>query len=188
MIEGDSKEYELLTKWAKDFNCQGYKSCEIGVRQGLGSAIILNSVRNNYIHVGVDPYANLEYQHYDTTKPAAYDYTDQMRDTLLNDFYRFRNQGQFTLANMTDIDFMNHPDHKNSKYAFVHFDGPHMTKDVVREALWFADRAAPHTRFVFDDYPTFDMPLITQMLNYFGFKIIDKGEHKICLSNKDENI
>mgnify|MGYP003672032286 FL=1 len=188
MIEGDSKEYELLTKWAKDFNCQGYKSCEIGVRQGLGSAIILNSVRNNYIHVGVDPYANLEYQHYDTTKPAAYDYTDQMRDTLLNDFYRFRNQGQFTLANMTDIDFMNHPDHKNSKYAFVHFDGPHMTKDVVREALWFADRAAPHTRFVFDDYPTFDMPLITQMLNYFGFKIIGKGEHKICLSNKDENI
>lgn len=188
MIEGDSKEYELLTKWAKDFNCQGYKSCEIGVRQGLGSAIILNSVRNNYIHVGVDPYANLEYQHYDTTKPAAYDYTDQMRDTLLNDFYRFRNQGQFTLANMTDIDFMNHPDHKNSKYAFVHFDGPHMTKDVFREALWFADRAAPHTRFVFDDYPTFDMPLITQMLNYFGFKIIDKGEHKICLSNKDENI
>ena len=188
MIEGDSKEYELLTKWAKNFDCQGYKSCEIGVRQGLGSAIILNSVRNNYIHVGVDPYANLEYQHYDTTKPAAYDYTDQMRDTLLNDFYRFRNQGQFTLANMTDIDFMNHPDHKNSKYAFVHFDGPHMTKDVTREAIWFADRAAPHTRFVFDDYTTFDMPLITQMLNYFGFKIIDKGEHKICLSNKDENI
>jgi hypothetical protein len=111
-----------------------------------------------------------------------------MRDTLLNDLYKYRNQGQFTLANMTDIDFMNHPDHKNSKYAFVHFDGPHMTKDVVREALWFADRAAPHTRFVFDDYPTFDMPLITQMLNYFGFKIIDKGEHKICLSNKDENI
>ena len=65
MIEGDSVEYELLTKWAKDFNCQGYKSCEIGVRQGLGSAIILNSVRNNYIHVGVDPYANLKYQHYD---------------------------------------------------------------------------------------------------------------------------
>ena len=27
-IEGDSKEYELLTKWAKDFDCQGYKTCE----------------------------------------------------------------------------------------------------------------------------------------------------------------
>ena len=188
MIEGDSKEYELLTKWAKNFDCQGYKSCEIGVRQGLGSMVIMNSVKNNYMHVGVDPYANLEYQHYDTTKPESFDYTDQMRDTLLNDLYKYRNQGQFTLANMTDIDFMNHPDHKNSKYAFVHFDGPHMTKDVVREAIWFADRAAPHTRFVFDDYPTFDMPLIAQMLNYFGFKIIDKGEHKICLSNKDENI
>ena len=182
MIEGDSVEYELLTKWAKVFNCQGYKSCEIGVRQGLGSAIILNSVRNNYIHVGVDPYANLEYQHYDTTKPAAYDYTDQMRDTLLNDFYRFRNQGQFTLANMTDIDFMNHPDHKNSKYAFVHFDGPHMTKDVVREALWFADRAAPHTRFVFDDYPTFDMDAVLKIIvNEFGFMLLKQGKNKISL-------
>ena len=27
-IEGDSKEYELLAKWAKDFDCQGYKTCE----------------------------------------------------------------------------------------------------------------------------------------------------------------
>ena len=59
--------YELLEKWAKDFDCQGYKSCEIGVRKGLGSKIIMDNVINNYIHVGVDPYANLKYQHYDRT-------------------------------------------------------------------------------------------------------------------------
>ena len=55
MIKGDSAEYDLLEKWSKDFDCQGYKTCEIGVREGLGSKIIMDGVRNNYIHVGVDP-------------------------------------------------------------------------------------------------------------------------------------
>ena len=183
MIEGDSKEYELLTKWAKNFDCQGYKSCEIGVRQGLGSMVIMNSVKNNYMHVGVDPYANLKYQHYDTTEPLEFDYTDQMRDTLLNDLYKYRNEGLFTLANMTDTEFMSKPDNMNSKYSFVHFDGPHMTKDVLTEAIWFANRCAPDTRFVFDDYPYYDMPLIEKCLNYFNFKIVAKGQSKICLSN-----
>jgi len=29
MIETDSGESELLEKWAKDFDCEGYYSCEI---------------------------------------------------------------------------------------------------------------------------------------------------------------
>jgi hypothetical protein len=56
MIRGDSTDYELLEKWSKGFDCQGFKSCEIGVREGLGSKIIMDNVVNNYIHVGVDPY------------------------------------------------------------------------------------------------------------------------------------
>jgi hypothetical protein len=40
MIRGDSKDYELLEKWTKDFDCQGYKTCEIGVREGLGSKLL----------------------------------------------------------------------------------------------------------------------------------------------------
>ena len=37
MIKGDSRsdEYDLLEKWSKDFDCAGYYSCEIGVREGL---------------------------------------------------------------------------------------------------------------------------------------------------------
>ena len=56
-IKGDGKEYDLLVKWAKDFDCQGYYSCEIGVRQGYGSKLIMDNVKNNYMHVGIDPYA-----------------------------------------------------------------------------------------------------------------------------------
>ena len=56
MIEGDSDEYSLLKKWSANFDCDGYYSCEIGVRQGMGSKTIMDNIKNNYLHIGVDPY------------------------------------------------------------------------------------------------------------------------------------
>ena len=35
-IEGDSKEYELLAKWAKDFDCQGYIIINRAIRTDTG--------------------------------------------------------------------------------------------------------------------------------------------------------
>ena len=184
MIRGDSSEYELLEKWTKDFDCQGYKTCEIGVREGLGSKIIMDNVRNNYIHVGVDPYGNLEYQHYDDTGAYTCDYTDDMRDTMLNDFKPYRNQGKFTLCNMTDTQFMNDTEHKDSKFMFVHLDGPHMTKDVITEAVWFANRSVRGTRIMFDDYPKYNMALVAQVLEYYNFKILESGKNKCLMERK----
>ena len=184
MIRGDSKDYELLDKYTKDFDCQGYKTCEIGVREGLGSKIIMDNVVNNYIHVGVDPYGNLKYQHYDNGPAYTADYTDEMRDSLLKDMIPYSSKGKFTLCNMTDTDFMNESKHHDSKFAFVHFDGPHTTKDVLNEAIWFVNRSAPHTRYVFDDYPTYNMSLIAKCLEYFGFKVLESGENKCIMEKK----
>jgi len=58
---------------------------------------------------------------------------------------------------------------------------PHMTKDVMTEAIWFANRAAPHTRYVFDDFPKYNMQLIRDCLKLYGFEIMDQGQNKICL-------
>jgi hypothetical protein len=193
MIRGDSTDYDLLDKWSKDFDCQGYKTCEIGVREGLGSKIIMDNVRNNYIHVGVDPYGDLVYQHCDDQpnrqwighEPGvAPTYPDSMRDQMLYDFKSYRNEGRFTLCNMTDTKFMNDTEHKNSKFAFVHFDGPHMTRDVITEAIWFANRSAPHTRFVFDDHNEYAMSVIANSLLYFDFKTKEMGKNK-CLLEKN---
>ena len=191
MIKGDSEEYDLLEKWA-DFDCEGHYSCEIGVRQGLGSKIIMDNVKNNKTHIGVDPYGNLSYQHYDRKFTKAWperwrgefktDYTDEMRDTLLNDFKEYRNEGKFILANMTDTLFMCHPDWNEKTYAFVHFDGPHMSKDVMTEAVWFANRAAPRARFVFDDTDKFEMSVIAYAMELFGFKTETMGEKKCLLA------
>jgi hypothetical protein len=193
MIRGDSTDYDLLEKWTKGFDCQGYKTCEIGVREGLGSKIIMDNVVNNYIHVGVDPYGDLVYQHCDDQpdrtwhgfeKGVAPTYPDSMRDTMLKDFLPYRNEGNFVLCNMTDTQFMNDSEHRHSTFAFVHFDGPHMTKDVITEAIWFANRSAPHTRFVFDDHNTYEMSTIAHALTFFDFKTKEMGNNK-CLLEKN---
>ena len=191
MIKGDSEEYDLLEKWAK-FDCEGHYSCEIGVRQGLGSKIIMDNMINNKTHVGIDPYGNLSYQHYDRKYTFSWperwrgefkvDYTDEMRDTLLNDFKEYRNNGKFVLANMTDTMFMCHPDWNEKTYAFVHFDGPHMSKDVLTEAVWFANRAAKKARFVFDDIDKFEMSIVAYALTLFGFTTHAMGEKKCLLA------
>jgi hypothetical protein len=183
MIRGDSKDYELLEKWTKGFDCMGHKTCEIGVREGLGSKIIMDNVVNNYIHVGVDPYGNLNYQHYDDTGSYTCDYTDEMRDTMLYDFKPYRNKGKFTLCNMTDTQFMNDTEHRHSTFAFVHFDGPHMTKDVITEAVWFANRSVKGTRFVFDDYQKYNMATIAKCLEFYDFKVMESGQNK-CLMER----
>jgi len=190
MIRGDSAEYELLEKWSKGFDCNGYYSCEIGVREGLGSKIIMDNVINNYLHIGIDPYGDLVYQHLDNQKDCQWEglekgvaptYSDKLRDQLLEDFKPYIEKGKFTLSNITDTLFMTYPPNQDKKFAFVHFDGPHMTRDVITEAVWFANRSAPNTRFIFDDYPQYNQRIINEMLVYFGFIVKEEGENKILL-------
>ena len=180
-IAGDSCEYNLLTKWSKDFDCQGFSTCEIGVRAGLGSKIIMDNCKNSLIHIGIDPYGNLKYQHYDNESPYTSDYTDEMRDKLLEDMAQYGSK--FQLANMKDYEFMAQPEY-NTTYAFVHFDGPHKTENVLTESIWFANHIPNKARFVFDDYPKYNMQLVRDCLKPFGFEILESGDNKICLEKK----
>ena len=186
MIRGDSSDYELLKKWCETTPVHNPKdrfySLEIGVREGLGSKIIMDAFNERlkghpYMHFGVDPYGNLKYQHYDNTGSYTCDYTDGMYEQMISDFEGYP---MFNFIKMTDTEFMN--ENGNLKYFnFVHFDGPHMTKDVITEAVWFANRSVKGTRFVFDDYPKYDMELIHKVLEKYGFSIIESGKNKICL-------
>ena len=55
-----------------------------------------------------------------------------------------------------------------------------MTKDVIREALYFADRSRKGSRFIFDDYTQYKINDIARLLQFWNFKIIDTGSNKIC--------
>jgi len=180
MIQGDSVEYELLAKWAA--GCKNRNlSCEIGVREGLGSKIILDNLKPNK-HIGIDPYGNINYQHYDNTGSYQCDYTEAMRLRLIKDMADAGYEN-FDLFHMTDIDFMNKFDDAGP-FDFVHFDGPHMTRDVIRETVWFADRSTSGTRFVFDDYKKYNMEHLMNMLDYWNFVLVEPGKNKICLEKQ----
>jgi len=179
MIRGDSTEYELLIEWCVGSpwrEQEGTMSCEIGVREGMSSKIILEHFKPQ-VHVGIDPYGNLKYQHYDDSPSYTCDYTDDMYHQMMIDFQGYRN---FQMFKMTDIDFMKRFNYMDG-YSLVHFDGPHMTKDVIREAIYFADKSVDGARFIFDDYPKYNMSKIIDLLGYWNFRVIGKGENKICL-------
>ena len=183
MIRGDSKDYNLLDNWVRGLKLDSGKvlTCEIGVREGLGSKIIMDGIRGQatggYMHIGIDPYGNLKYQHYDNSPAYTADYTNEMRLQLEKDLSNYK---EFKLFHMTDKEFMRrYPEY--GPFNLVHFDGPHMTKDVLNEAIYFAERSAINTRFIFDDFKGYNMFLISNVLEYYGFKEIDKGDNKICL-------
>ena len=185
MIRGDSKDYNLLDNWVRGLKItSNILSCEIGVREGLGSKIIMDGIRTlatkSFNHIGIDPYGNLKYQHYDNSPAYTADYTNDMRLQLEKDLSDYK---EFKLFHMTDKEFMRrYPEY--GPFHLVHFDGPHMTRHVLNEALFFAERSEQYTRFIFDDFKGYNMPLISDALGYYGFKEIDKGDNKICLERQ----
>ena len=187
MIRGDSVEYDLLKTWCETLpffeEPKSITTCEIGVREGLGSQVIMMAIKARvlnkpYEHIGIDPYNNLKYQHYDNSESYTADYTDEMRSQMVKDFANNKN---FNFYHMTDIQYMNVFNAAGKIYDLVHFDGPHMTRDVMREAIWFADKSRKGTRFIFDDYKKFGMEDVAKALDYWDFKVMQSGENKICL-------
>ena len=94
-IRGDSTEYNLLKEWCETLpffeEPKSVTTCEIGIREGLGSKIIIAGIKKRigfipYKHIAIDPYGNLKYQHYDKGPAYTADYTDSMRLQMEQDF------------------------------------------------------------------------------------------------------
>lgn len=189
MIQGDSVEYEILKIACDSLTGDDLFTCEIGVRQGAGSKVILDAFKNKkHWHIGIDPYGNLNYEHYDNSGKYTCDYTNSMKLQLIKDL----DYENFTLFSMGDDEFIKRfsdgvPIYRNEKqiinhYDLVHFDGPHKTFDVVKEAVFFAERSRPGTVFVFDDYPKYNMDTILRaIVDEFGFMLLKQGKNKLVL-------
>jgi len=188
MIQGDSGEYEILHEACRTLDNNLF-TAEIGVRQGAGTKVILDSLKDKkHWHIGIDPYGNLNYEHYDKQESITCDYTNSMKLQLIKDI----DCENFTLFPMEDDEFMKRfhdgvPIYREEKqiintYDLVHFDGPHKTVDVIKEAIFFGERSKPGTVFVFDDYKYFNMDSVLRIIvNEFNFMLLKKGEHKMSL-------
>ena len=197
MIQGDSTEYEILEEACKTLDSDNLFTAEIGVRQGQGSKIILDTLKNkNHWQIGIDPYGDIDYLHFDNqentvwnNKPTPPTYSNSMKSELIKDLSGYDN---FSLFQMEDDEFMNRfndgvPIYKNKKeikttYDLVFFDGPHTTLATIKEAIFFGERSKPGTVFVFDDYPKYNMNIILEIIvNNFGFMLLKQGKNKIAL-------
>ena len=155
-MQSDSSEYEILKNAASMIkNVEGF-TCEIGLREGGSSEMILDSVKKNgdsKIHVAIDPYGNIEYSHWEN-RVERLDYSNQMKNKTLSNLYSycFKNNMECLYFPLEDTEFFKRysdgiPIYNEYKkiintYALVFFDGPHTSNLVKIEFDFFKDNAA----------------------------------------------
>ncbi|MAR57925.1 MAG: hypothetical protein CMP44_02850 [Rickettsiales bacterium] len=193
MIKGDSSEYHLITKHIGKLNIdRATLTCEIGLREGLGSKIIMDAVRehkpNLYKHVAIDPYNNLSYEHYDNEGSVVAGYTEEMKQKTVS--YLYENYPEFDFYHMTDDYYFRTMGDGHQLglfnnmmlfglYKVVHFDGPHTTEAVIQELNFFIPRSETKALFIIDDYKDLRMGIVDMLLLTYNFKVVEEGENKI---------
>ena len=193
MIKGDSTEYHLITKEIGKLELdQVTLTCEIGLREGLGSKIIMDAILDSkpklYKHVAVDPYNNLSYEHYDNEGSVVAGYTEEMKQKTVS--YLYQNYPDFDFFHMTDDYYFKtmgegHQFVLNQQlvifglYQVVHLDGPHTTKAVIDELGFFIPRMASKGLIILDDYTDLQMGIVDMLLKTYNFNVAVKGDNKI---------
>jgi|TARA_R100000482_G_scaffold14570_1_gene4296 hypothetical protein len=216
MISGDSVEYDKLARWTDQLNVMSTDfilTAEIGVREGYGSHVICENIKAPHVHIGIDPYGDIDYKHVDKKKGLVEYWVDEKGErmiasdgsfkrptypnTMKDNFLKsFRHHTKTVLFQLEDTEYMNAfgggvPIYFNGKkkicntYDLVFFDGPHTTDAVMREAMWFANRSRKGTRFIFDDIDTYEMSTIAFALTFNGFKTQEMGDTK-CMLERTE--
>ena len=193
MIKGDSSEYHLITKHIGKLKVdRATLTCEIGLREGLGSKIIMDAVRehkpNLYKHIAIDPYNNLSYEHYDNEGSVVAGYTEEMKQKTVS--YLYQNYPEFDFYHMTDDYYFKTMGDGHQLglfnnmmlfglYKVVHFDGPHTTEAVIQELNFFIPRSETKALFIIDDYKDLRMGIVDMLLKTYNFNVAEEGDNKI---------
>ncbi len=193
IIKGDSTEYHLITEQIGKLKLdQVTLTCEIGLREGLGSKIIMDAILDSkpklYKHIAVDPYNNLSYEHYDNEGSVVAGYTEEMKQKTVS--YLYQNYPDFDFFHMTDDYYFKtmgegHQFVLNQQlvlfglYQVVHLDGPHTTKAVIDELSFFIPRMASKGLIILDDYTDLQMGIVDMLLKTYNFNVAVKGDNKI---------
>lgn len=196
-LPGDSGDYDLITEAVQLSHGVPGAAVEIGLRRGGGTKHIIDVVakqehKRNVI--AIDPYGNIDYNTVVDSRAGPQvvkmDYTNTMRNECLVNLYDYAEMQKvnFVFINLEDTEFFNryadgvpiYQEHKiiESKYSFVHFDGPHFTNDVVKEIEFFMPRTSNGATFVFDDVSYYDHAVVDKILLEGGWKHIQQKSFK----------
>ncbi len=192
-LPGDSADYHLLTKGVELSAHVPGLTCEIGLRRGGGTKHIIDALAihaPHKVHVAIDPYGHIPYEHKEG-QVVQLDYTNDMRDECLANLYQYTREKKINLQfhNLEDTEFFkryadgvpvyNVEKRIETKYSFVHFDGPHCDKALRLEIGFFEERMSPGGCWVFDDVTGYyDHDRLEKIIFALGFKLIEKTWHK----------
>ena len=190
----DSREYDILGEAAWVARDVEGLTCEIGVREGGGSQVIMDITRRSghpKIHIAIDPFGNIEYEHWESRKERI-DYTNKMKNNMLKNLYTYCSQTgvECLFFPLEDTEFFKryadgvpiYDQYKRieNRYALVFFDGPHTTELVRTEFDFFKDKVPLGGTVVFDDIDQYPhMEMLDSYVRSAGFEPIRKGSCKI---------
>jgi len=196
----DSLEYEILYEAAKAIKDVPGLTCELGVRRGGGSRLIIEGLMDNSdhgrTHICVDPYGNIDYPEGDDGRVIKCDYTNQMRNDCLKNIYAYIRHKPIGVLFyvMEDTEFFKrfadgvpvYNEHKQivNTYALVHFDGPHTRDILYPEIDFFQERAVPGSMWVFDDVELYDHDSVEKYVLERGWELVKKGQRKASYVKK----
>lgn len=192
-LPGDSADYHLLTKGViMSAGTQGL-SCEIGLRRGGGSKHIIDTISSacpSKVHIAIDPYGSIEYEHKEGQR-VRLDYTNDMMADCMSNIYGYAKERkvQFYFYPLEDTEFFykfgagvpvyNEVKRVINHYSFVHYDGPHAVVPLLAEITFFQNRCLPGSCWVFDDVTGYyDHDSIERYLFSMHWKLIEKTHHK----------
>lgn len=193
-LSGDGIDYDVITFAIESIpqHMEGM-TCEIGLRLGGGTKYIIEALGKSElpykVHIGIDPYGHLPYQWREHVN-VRMDYTNTMRDMIIGEIYKcgMDNNVNFIFKNMTDIEFFkrysdgvpvyDEEAYLLSKYVFTYFDGPHDSKSLKTEFLWFNDRMESGATVVFDDVTFYDFEVLHPFIMENGWNILKFTQKK----------
>ncbi len=192
-LPGDSSDYHLLTKGVELSKGVNGLTCELGVRRGGGTKIIMDAMHlfcPGKVHVAVDPYGHIEYEHKEA-QTIRLDYTNQMRNQCMANLFSYADIINETVLffNLEDTEFFEKFDkgvpiydlvkYIVNEYSFVHFDAAHAHDPLITEIDFFAPRTPKGGCWVFDDVVGYyDHDKVEVYILSKGFTLIEKTQHK----------
>lgn len=197
-LSTDSIEYEILYHAATQTIAVPGMTCEIGVRRGGASELIMLATQQDHgalrLHVGIDPWGNLPYP--EGLNVVHHDYNHTMRRETLASLYGVAAEHQFNLQCfvLTDTEFFKRYEDGvpvyvdgvellHTDYAFVHFDGPHAVANLQEEIAFFAPRTPIGGYWVFDDIGMYDHSAIDRLVLMCGF---ERNDHPLPFSRPSQ--
>lgn len=181
--DAPNEAYNVMEGGAKLIKGVPGLTCEIGVRRGLGSVVIMKACQDNNdkrVHVGIDPWGHLPYN----ADGGRSNYTNKMKRETLRDLYAWCciTEQEFLMFIMKDTEFFERfaagvPVHEwesslVNEYAYVYIDGPHHTAAVTTEVEFFEPRSPVGAVWQFDNTNTYDHGPIHQWVLDRGFRSV----------------